>query len=122
MPHRPLLLAAAAAASLSALAPEIQAQPPSLQDARPMRLALPAERPAWEEDKLLAPRVMSPSGVAGADLGWLKACEAKPGGGVQLELEQGLALYADWERYRTKLPQVRETVDTILVGLRLKFH
>ena|ERR1041385_3774418 len=121
MPRLPPPLAAVAAAALFAFPPQIQAQPPLLQSARPVHLSLPAERPAWDEDKLIAPRAMSPSGVAAAELGWLRAAEARPGSGVQLELEQGWALYADWDRYRTKVPQVRETVDTIRVGLQLRF-
>jgi hypothetical protein len=121
MPHRLPLLAAATAATLIGFSLEIQAQPSSLQDARPAPFALPADRAAWDEDKLLALRVTSPSGVAGAELGWAKATETRPGGGLQLDLDQGWALYADWDRYRTKLPQVRETVDTLLVGLHYKF-
>jgi hypothetical protein len=122
MPRRPLSLAATAVAALFAFPAEIQAQPQSLQYARPGRFSLPPERPAWDDEKLLALRALSPAGVADADLGWLKAREAKPGVGLQLELDQGWALYADWDRYRTRLPQVRENVDTILVGLQLRFH
>jgi hypothetical protein len=122
MQRLPVRLSTAAAAALLAFPPEIQAQPPGLQSARPGHLALPAERPAWDEAKLLALRAMSPADVAKPEIGWLKAAETRPGGGMELALDRDLALYADWDRYRTRLPQVRETVDTIVVGLHYQFR
>jgi len=46
----------------------------------------------------------------------------RPGGSVQLEIDGSVALWADWDRYRPKTAQVRESVDTILFGLQVTFR
>jgi hypothetical protein len=105
------VLAALAAVPHGVLA---QSQSDDLQSARRDRWALQAERAAWDSEQAL--RSLSP---AGADTGWLRSAEFKPA--VQVGLAPGWALCADWDRYRPKVVQVRESIDTILLGLQYKF-
>jgi hypothetical protein len=119
MPRRSSNVVAAALAAAASFPFDAASDSGSLQDARRARWALAVDRePLAQESPSLFPK-LSPSS---AGIGWAKTGEAKPDCALQLELEQGWALYADWDRYRTKLPQVRDTVDTILVGLQLRFR
>jgi len=108
---------AAAFAALAVVPPGAlaQSQPDDLQSARPERWALVAERAPWDGEQALRP--LSPA--AGADTGWLRSAEFRPA--VQLGLAQGWALCADWDRYRPKAVQPRESIDTFLLGLQYKF-
>jgi hypothetical protein len=110
---------AAVLAALSAVPPSALAQSPSdsLQSARRERWALIAERALWDAGQLRSP---SSASVFPADPGWLRSADFKPA--VQVDLAQGWALCADWDRYRPKVVQVRESVDTLLLGLQFKFH
>ena len=121
MQRRWVSIATAAVAVFAALPLESSADSRLLQDTRRSTWALLAERGESLFEKLSATRALSPDGVSSADFGWLKPCDPRPGGSVQLELERGLALWADWDRYRPKAPQVRETVDTVVVGLQFRF-
>ena len=121
MQRRWVPVATAAAVVFAALPFESFADSRLLQDARRNAWAVLAERGESLFEKLPVKRALSPDGVPSADFGWLKPCDPRPGGSVQLELERGLALWADWDRYRPKAPQVRETVDTLVVGLRFRF-
>jgi hypothetical protein len=102
-------------AALAAFPPVVLAQSQSddLQSARD-RWALLAERAVQDSEQAL--RRLLP---AGADTGWLRSAEFKPA--VQVGLAQGWALCADWDRYRPKVVQARESVDTFLLGLQYKF-
>jgi hypothetical protein len=82
---------------------------------------LSPERSGWAEEKVEG-RALSPAGVLSAELGWLKTSDLKPGSGLQLDIAQSWALCADWERYRPKAVQVRESIDTLLVGLQYTFR
>ena len=93
-----------------------------MQNASRDAWALLAERTAWREDRLEVPRVLSPAGASAAEFGWLRPTDLKPGAGLQLDLAAGLALCAEWERYRPKGVQVRETVDTLVLGLQFTFR
>jgi len=119
MPGRSSRIAAVALTALASLPFDASSDSGALQDPRRSRwmLAVQHEAAPLESQELL-PKLSSPGG----GIGWVKAGEAKPDCALQLKLEEGWALYADWDRYRTKLPQVRETVDTVLVGLQLKFR
>ena len=114
---------AAALEALSAVPPAVFAQSPSdaLQSPRRDRWALVAERALWDAEQPPALRT-SPgfNGVSGADPGWLRSADFKPT--VQLDLAQGWALCADWERVRPKAVQLRESIDTFLLGLQYKFR
>src|SRR6185295_4196993 len=117
MQRRWIPVATAAAALFGALPFESSADSRLLQDTRRSAGSLLAERGEPLFEKLPATRALSRDGVSSAEFGWLKQNDPRPGGSFQLELERGLALWADWDRYRPKTPQVRETVDTLLVGL-----
>jgi hypothetical protein len=108
---------AAALAALSAVPPGAlaQSQADSLQSARRERWALIAERALWDAEQ--APRAVS---SASADPGWLRSADFRPA--VQVDLAQGWALCADWDRYRPKAVQMRESIDTLLLGLQYKFR
>jgi hypothetical protein len=93
-----------------------------LQETHRASWTLAPERSGWTEEKAEARLALSPTGVSSAELGWLKTTDLKPGGGLQLDIAQSWALYADWERYRPRAVQVRETVDTLLLGLQFSFH
>jgi len=121
MRRRWIPVATAAAALIAALPLESSADSRLLQDARRSAWTVLAERGESFLEKLPAARTLSPDGVSSAEFGWLKPSDPRPGGCLQLELDKGLALWADWDRYRPKTPQVRETVDTVLVGLQFRF-
>jgi len=107
---------AAAFAALTAVAPGALAQSQSddPQNARRDRWSLVAERALWESEQAL--RSFS---AAGVDTGWLRNADFKPA--LQVGLAQGWALCADWDRYRPKVVQARESIDTFLLGLQYKF-
>ena len=113
---------AAALAALAAIPPNVLAQSGSegLQSARRDRWALIAERALWDAEEAQSPRTHSSAGIFDADPGWLRSSDFKPA--VQVDLAQGWALCADWARYRPKAVQVRESVDTLLLGLQYKFR
>jgi hypothetical protein len=117
--RRSIRLAAISFAAFAAVPNDVLAQ---VQGASRNAWALLAERTAWREDKPETLHVLSPAGVSPAEFGWVKASELKPGSGLQLDLAAGLALSAEWERYRPKGVQVRETVDTLLLGLQFTFR
>jgi len=119
MVRRSVRLAALALATLASVPPDVLADQ---QDARGNRWTLSSERSARGDEKLEALRVLSPAGVLGPEINWVKTSDLKPGSGLQLELEQGWALRADWDRYRPKAVQVREAIDTFLLGLQYTFH
>lgn len=110
---------AAALAALAAVPPGVLAQSGSdgLQSARRDRWALIAERWGAEAQSL---RTLSSASVFDADPGWLRSSDFKPA--VQVDLAQGWALCADWARYRPKAVQVRESIDTLVLGLQYKFR
>jgi hypothetical protein len=114
---------AAALAALSAVPPSVfaQSQSEALQSPRRDPWALVAERALWDAEQPQALRA-SPgfSGVSDAGPGWLRSAEFKPA--VQLDLAQGWALCADWDRVRPKAVQLRESIDTFLLGLQLRFR
>jgi len=117
--RRSIRLAAISFAAFAALPNNVLAD---AQGASRNAWALLAERTAWREDKPETLRVLSPAGVSPAEFGWVKASDLKPGSGLQLDLAAGLALCAEWERYRPKGVQVRETVDTLLLSLQFTFR
>jgi hypothetical protein len=121
MQYRWVPFASAAAAVLAALPRESLADSRLLQDTRRSAWALLAERGESLFEKVPVTRVVSPDGVSSAEFGWVKPSDPRPGGSVQLELDRGVALWADWDRYRPKAAQVRETIDTLLVGLQFRF-
>jgi hypothetical protein len=119
MPGRSSRIAAVALTALASFPFDASSDSGALQDPRRSRWMLAVQHEAAPlESPELSPKLSPPGG----GIGWVKAGEAKPDCALQLKLEEGWALYADWDRYRTKLPQVRETVDTVLVGLQLKFR
>jgi hypothetical protein len=113
---------AAALAALAAVPPSVLAQSESdgLQIARRDRWTLVAERALWDAEQAQPRRTLSAASVFDADPGWLRSSDFKPA--VQVDLAQGWALCADWARYRPKAVQVRESVDTLLLGLQYKFR
>ena len=119
MQRRSGLVAALLLAAATSFPFDASSDSGSLQDARRTRWALAADREAPAQE---SPSPFPKPSLPSAGLGWVKAGEAKPDCALQLELDQSWAFYADWDRYRTKLPQVRDTVDTLLVGLQLKFR
>ena len=120
MQRRSVSIAAAALAALAAFPADSSAESRLLQDARRTAWMFVAERATGIDEKHPAPLLASPEGVAGAELSWIRASGLRPGS-VQLDLAPGLALRADWDRYRPKLVQVRERIDTLLLGLQLTF-
>jgi hypothetical protein len=114
--RRSIRLAAISFAALAALPNDAFADPRARQNA----WALAVER-SYEE-RIEALRALSPAGVLPAEFGWVKASDLKPGAGLQLDLAAGLALCAEWDRYRPKGVQVRETVDTLVLGLQFTFR
>jgi len=118
MLRRSVRLAAVFLAALAAVPFDVFADQ---QDARRTWAMLSAERSAWIEDKVEAPRTLSPSSVFIAEVGWLKMSDFRRGAGLQFDIAQSWALCADWDRHRPKTPQVRETVDTFLLGVQYKF-
>jgi hypothetical protein len=117
--RRSIRLAAISFAALAAVPNDVLAE---VEGVSRNAWALLAERTAWREDMPETVRVLSPAGVLPAEFGWVKASDLKPGAGLQLDLAAGLALFADYERYRPKGVQVRETVDTLLLGLQFTFR
>jgi hypothetical protein len=117
--RRSIRLAAISFAALAAVPNDVLAE---VQGASRNAWALLAERATGREDKPETLRVLSPAGVSPAEFGWVKASDLKPGAGLQLDLAAGLALRAEWERYRPRGVQARETVDTLLLGLQFAFH
>jgi hypothetical protein len=103
---------AAALAALAAVPSGVlaQAQSATLQSARWSLIAEQAQ----------AARNPSSASVFEADPGWLRSADFKPA--VQVDLAQGWALCADWARYRPKVVQVRESIDTLVLGLQYKFR
>lgn len=85
-----------------------------LQDARRNAWTVLAERPV---EKLPPAPLVSPEG---AEFGWVRSSGLKPGSSLQLDLAPGWAVCADWDRQRPKT-QVRETIDTFLLGLYYRF-
>jgi len=122
MQQRWLPFAAAATSLFAAFPIDSFADSQLLQDVRRDAWALLAKGSASLAEKLPAPPTLSPSGVYASESGWVKPSELRPGGSVQLELDGSVALWADWERYRPKTAQVRESVDTILFGLQVTFR
>ena len=119
MVRRSVRLAVVALATLAAVPPDVLAD---LQDARRSRWMLSSERSSRSDDRVETLRTLSPAGVPGPEISWLKTSDLKPGSGLLLELEQGWALRADWDRYRPKAVQVRETIDTFLLGVQYTFR
>jgi hypothetical protein len=113
--RRSIRLAAVSLAALAALPNDAFADP----RARESWWALSVERPRVEE-RTEALAKLAPA-AAFSELGWVRPSDLKPGAGLQLDLAAGLALCADWERYRPKGVQARETVDTLLLGLQVTF-
>jgi hypothetical protein len=109
---------AATLAGLAALSLNALADP---QDARSSSWALSSERSSWSDDRETV-RALAPAGVFGAEIGWLKGSDLRPGSGLQLGLAQSWALRADWDRQRPMTVQVREPVDTFLLGLQYRFR
>jgi hypothetical protein len=120
MVRRSVRLAAVALAALAAFPFDSFADSQLLQDARRNAWAMLSERAAWGEEKRPSMRQLSPED--GAELGWLKRSDLKPGSGLQLDLAPGFAVCADWDRYRPKGVPVREAIDTLLVGFQFTFH
>jgi hypothetical protein len=110
------------AVALAVLAAVPTAVLADLQKAGRTSWTLSAERSAWGEDKTEALRAPSPGGVFNTEIGWLKTSDLKPGSGLQLGLAQSWALCADWDRYRPRMVQARETIDTFLLGLQFTFR
>jgi hypothetical protein len=113
---------AAALAALAAVPPGVLAETQSdaSQGARRERWALIAGRSLWDVDQTQPARTPSSAGVFEADPGWLRSSDFKPA--LQVDLSQGWALCADWARYRPKVVQVRESIDTLLLGFQYKFR
>ena len=109
---------AAALVALAAVPPAVlaESQSDTQQSARRERWALIAERALWDAEQ------RNPSSVSAFDTdpGWLRSSGFKPA--MQVDLAQGWALCADWDRYRPKVVQVRESIDTFLLGLQYKFR
>jgi hypothetical protein len=110
---------AAALAALVAVPPGVLAESQS-DSARRERWTLIAERALWDADQAQVARNPSSVSVFEADPGWLRSSDFKPA--VQVDLAQGWALCADWARYRPRAVQVRESIDTVLLGLQYKFR
>ena len=110
------------AVSVAALAAVPNAVFADLQKTHRASWTLAPERSGGTEEKAEAVRAVSSAGALSAEFGWLKTADLKPGSGLQLDIAQSWALYADWERYRPRAVQVRETVDTLLLGLQFTFH
>ena len=110
---------AAALAALAAVPPGVlaQADADSLQSARRDRWALIAERAVWDSAQALP--AVSSAAAPGADPGWLRTSGFNPA--VQVGLAPSWVLCAEWDRYRPKAVQVRESIDTFLLGLQYKF-
>ena len=119
MVRRSVRLAAVALAALAAFPFDSFADSQLLQDARRNAWAALSEGAAGSEEKRPSMRALSPEG---AELGWLKRSDLKPGSGLQLDLAPGFAVCADWDRYRPKGVPVREAIDTLLVGFQFTFH
>jgi len=117
--RRSIRIATISFAALAAVPNDVLAQ---VEGASGNAWALLAERTAWREDKPETLRVLSAAGVSPAEFGWVKASDLKPGSGLQLDLAAGLAFFADYERYRPRGVQVRDTVDTLLLGLQFTFR
>ena len=115
--RRSIRLAVVSLAALAALPNDAFADP----KARQAWWALSAERPRVEERSEALPK-LTPAAVSPAELGWVRPSDLKPGAGLQLDLAAGLALCADFERYRPRGVQTRETVDTLLLGLQFTFR
>jgi hypothetical protein len=122
MERRSCSIAVAAFAALAALSAESAAQSPLLQDTRPGGWTLLSERSAWSDDTPLMPQAVSPAGVSAAGLGWVRYADLKPGSGLLLDLAPSWAMRADWDRQRPGVAQVRETVDTFLLGVQYRFR
>ena len=122
MQRRWIPVATAAAALFAALPLESSADSRLLQDTRRNTWALLSERAARIDDKLESLTFLSPAGVPGPEISWLKTADLKPSGGLQLGLADGWTLRADWERYRPRAVQVRETIDTFLLALQYSFR
>ena len=120
MERRSYSIAVAVFAALAAFSSQSSAEPPLLQDTRPGGWTLLSERTARVDEPSM-PRAVSPDGVS-AELGWVKYVDLKPGNGLQLDLAQGWAVRADWDRQRPRMVQARETVDTLLLGLQYRFR
>jgi hypothetical protein len=119
MVRRTVRLAAVSLAALAAVPNVVFAD---LQKTGRASWTLSAERDSWSEDKAEMLRAASPAGVFGAEIGWLKISDLRPGSGLQLDLAQSWALCADWDRQRPKMMQVRETIDTFLLGVQYRFR
>jgi len=113
---------AAALAALAAVPPGVlaQSETDSLQSARREGWALIADRALWDAEQVLAARNPSVASVFDADPGWLRSSDFRPA--VQVGLAQGWALCADWARYRPRAVPVRESIDTLLLGLQYQFR
>ena len=113
---------AAALVALAAVPPPVlaESQSDTQQGARRERWALIADRALWDAEQAQATRNPSSVSVFDTDPGWLRSSDFKPA--VQLDLAQGWALCADWARYRPKAVQVRESIDTLVLGLQYKFR
>ena len=110
---------AATLAALAALPLDALADP---QDARPGSWVLSSERSSWSDGRVETVRSLSPAGVSNAEIGWLRGGDLKPGSGLQLGLAQNWALCADWDRQRPMTVQVREPIDTFLLGVQYRFR
>jgi len=121
MQRRSVSIAAVAFAALAAYPLDSSAESRLLQDARRNAWAFLAERTTWAGEQPPLPRPASFDGVAIAELSWVRTSELRPGGSVQLDLAPGMALWADWDRYRPKAVQMRDRIDTLLLGLQFTF-
>jgi len=120
MEHR-FVCVAAILATLAAIPLNSLAQSASLQEPSRTQWALLSERSSKDLEPGQALRTQI-SDVSGAEIGWLKISDLKPGAGLQLDIAQSWALHADWDRHRPKTPQVRDTIDTFLLGVQYKFR
>jgi hypothetical protein len=116
--RRLIRLAAISFAAFAAVPSDVLAQ---VQGASRNAWALLAERTAWREDKAETLRALSPAGVSPTEFGWVKASELKPGSGLQLDLAAGLALSAEWERYRFDALGSKSNTDLYSVGFAYRF-
>jgi hypothetical protein len=118
--ERRLIGLAAAFAALTALSSAVFAQSAaeSLQNGRRDRWILVSER----GEQAPAFRTLYSDSVFGAEMGMLRSSDFRPSLGLQLDLAQSWVLCADWDRYRPKMLQARDNVDTFLLGLQYRFH
>jgi hypothetical protein len=120
--ERRCLCAAAVLAALVAIPLHSLAQSETLQDPRRDQWALLSERGSKDTTQGQGLRTLLSDAAFGAEIGWLRTSDLKPGAGLQLDIAQSWALSADWDRYRPKTPLVRETVDTFLLGFQYRFR